>query len=179
MKNTFFVLFLIILSSTGFSQNKPTIVNRIKLFVVNDKNEFLLVKWHGKWELPGSVYGDSSIVKPINSFLDNMVSDCGITLKEKKLAGIFTYYLNNNQYPVIYTYYKARYKSGNIKPGIGLDDVKWFPFLQGLNTIPYPNSIAIVKEITQYPQYIWGGAFKVYPGESWRYEVIDDFYHLN
>ncbi|SHN41217.1 hypothetical protein SAMN05216311_112209 [Chitinophaga sp. CF418] len=160
-------------------QQAPTVINRFKLLVTNEHDEFLLIKWKGNWEVPGAEYGDSTVVKPINEFLSDLAARLGINIKQPKLAGLFTYYMNDRKYPMIFSYYTAKLDKGQPEPGPGIEEVKWFPISAGLKTIPYPNSSAIIKQVLSAPQIVWGGAFRVFPSEGWRYEIISDFYKMN
>ncbi|MCF6405470.1 hypothetical protein L3C95_21380 [Chitinophaga filiformis] len=170
---------LILACTIAKPQQTPTVINRFKLLITNDSNEFLLVKWKGNWEVPGAGYGDSTVVKPINEFLDDMAAKLGIKIKQRKLAGLFTYYMNDMTYPMIFSYYTAKLDKGQLKLGPGIEDVKWFPISEGLKTVPYPNSSAIIKQVFSSPQTVWGGAFRIYPSQGWRYETISDFYKMN
>lgn len=179
MKRITLITFLLLACAKAKAQQTPTVVNRFKLLVTNERNEFLLVKWKGNWEVPGAEYGDSTIVKPINEFLDDLAARLGIKIKQPKLAGLFTYYMNDRQYPMIFSYYAAKLDKGHLQPELGVEEIKWFPASEGLKAIPYPNSSVIIKQVLSMPRTVWGGAFRVYPSQGWRYEVISDFYEMN
>jgi len=170
---------LLLVSTTAKAQQAPPVINRFKLLITNESNEFLLVKWKGNWEVPGAEYGDSTVVKPINEFLDDLAARLGIKIKQPKLAGLFTYYMNDRQYPMIFSYYAAKLDKQQLKPEPGVEEVKWFPVSEGLKAVPYPNSSAIIKQVLSMPRTVWGGAFRVYPSQGWRYEIISDFYEMN
>lgn len=179
MKKLITLTLLILFQFMAYSQQIPAVQNRFKLFIVNNQNEFLLVKWKGSWELPGAAYGDSTVVKPINAFLDQMAEEFGISIKEKKLTGVFSYYLNERQYPMIFTYYKARLDKKIPNRVNSPENIKWFPIAEGLKAIAYPNSAAILRKMLDRPDTIWGGAFRLYTAQGWKYETIENFYPVN
>jgi len=178
MKKITFTTLLSLISVLIFAQERPSIVNRFKLLITNERKEYLLVKWQGNWEVPGSAYGDTISLKPINAFLNDMSAELGVSIGNRKLAGVFTYYMNDRTYPMIFSYYTAKLKSATTMAPAGIE-TKWFSFPDMLKTIPYPNSVAILRVIVPNPRQVWGGAFKVYPSQGWRYETIEDFYRIN
>ena len=179
MKKIPLLTFLILACAIAKSQQAPAVINRFKLLITNESNEMLLVKWKGNWEVPGAAYGDSTVVKPINEFLNDLATGLGIKIKQPKLAGLFTYYMNDRQYPMIFSYYTAKSHKVQLKPGPDIEEVKWFPVSEGLKIVPYPNSVAIIRQVLSSPKTIWGGAFRVYPSQGWKYEIISDFYKMN
>lgn len=179
MKIIVLTTFLIFACAIAKPQQTPTVINRFKLLVTNERNELLLIKWKGNWEVPGAEYGDSAVVKPIKEFLEDLAARLGVKIKQQKLAGLFTYYMNDRQYPMIFSYYTAKLMEGQLKSGPGIEETKWFPVSEGIKTIPYPNSCAIIKQVLSAPHAVWGGAFRVYPSQDWRYETIADFYKMN
>lgn len=179
MKEITLILFLALTCISAKSQEVPRLTNRFKLLITNERNEFLLIKWKGNWEVPGAEYGDSTVVKPINEFLEDLAARLGINIHAPKLAGLFTYYMNDLKYPVIFSYYTAKLDTGKPEPGPGLNEVKWFPVSAGIEAIAYPNSRAIIRQVLSDPQAVWGGAFRLYPSQGWKYETISGFYRMN
>jgi hypothetical protein len=158
---------------------QPAIINRFKLLITNSKKEILLVKWKGNWEVPGAAYGDSTEIKPINAFLDDLAKEFGLSPNEKKLAGIFTYYMNDRKYPMIFSYYSLKVNQDKLNITGDIEDAKWASPKEALKTISYANSIAIIQKIQSSPKILWGGSFRLYPSQGWKYETIEDFYKLN
>lgn len=179
MKKITLILFLLLACISVKSQEAPTVTNRFKLLITNERNEFLLIKWKGNWEVPGAEYGDSAVVKPINEFLNDLAAQLGVNIMQPKLVGLFTYYMNDRKYPAIFSYYTAKLDTGKLKPAPDTNEVKWFPVPAGLEAVAYPNSRAIIKQVLSHPQTVWGGAFRLYPSQGWKYETISGFYRMN
>lgn len=174
------LLVVVLLCSFCFTANGQGNKNFFKLFVTNDKNEVMLIKYGGEWEIPGASYG---INESISAFLDTMAMQHGITIRDKKLAAQITFHHEIRDNPTIMLYYTASYKSGALaKPEWG-DEVKWVPLKEAYSIIPYPEMVYIMKQFKPKMHDVWGGAFKItYDKETNKrigYEVMEDLYRLN
>jgi hypothetical protein len=69
------ILVLTFITYSLFGQEKKDNYSFFKLYVTNDKDEVLLVKWDGQWEIAGSKYNESLSIK---DFLNKMASDMGV-----------------------------------------------------------------------------------------------------
>ncbi len=175
MKKYNLILLFVFIQITLLAQNR----NFFKLYVTNEKNEVMLIKFDGEWELPGASYESN---QTISQFLDTMANDHGITIEEKKLRGQITFHHEVRDNPTIMLYYTAKYKSGTLKTPDWGQDVKWFSLDEAFNIIPYREMVEIMKRINKDKKTLWGGAIKItYDTANLRkgYEIVEAFYKLN
>ena len=165
-----------VLANTGvFSQNKSDNYSFFKLFVTDDKNRILLVKWEGDWEIAGERYNQNL---SISTFLDKMGTDMGIKLRDKKLRGLFTFHYPNRPNPTLMHYYQATCVSGMLKTPPDCAEIKWFSVKDALQVIPYPAMKMIVEAMSGKPKAVFGGAFKP-SGDQRQVEVLEKIYELD
>ncbi|MBL7723637.1 MAG: NUDIX hydrolase [Chitinophagaceae bacterium] len=165
-------------ASVQAQENKSDNFSFFKLYITNEKNEVLLVKWHGEWEIAGTRYNDTL---SLSAFIEQMAADMGVTITDFKLAGLFTQKRQGNNSPVLLHYYKANYKVGSLKVPEDCTDIKWFSYEEALGVIPYPMMIEIMKQITLNSGKVVGGAietFKDVDGKV-KYRLLEKFYLLN
>lgn len=176
MKKFNLMLLFVLIQIALFAQNR----NFFKLYVTNEKNEVMLIKFDGEWEIPGASYKSS---KTISQFLDTMANDHGITIEEKKLRGQITFHHEIRDSPTIMLYYTAKYKSGMVKTPNWGQEVKWFSLDEACKIIPYGEMVEIMKKINKDKKTLWGGAFIItYDKEKNMrkgYKILEDFYMLN
>jgi len=176
MKKYIFLLLLFLTHFTLFAQNR----NFFKLYVTNEKNEVMLIKFDGEWEIPGANYKSS---QTISQFLDTMANDHGISIGGKKLRGMITFHHEIRDNPTITLYYSAKYKSGTLNTPNWGQEVKWFSFEEACKIIPYGEMVEIMKKINTNKKTLWGGAIIIsYDKETSKrkgYKILEDFYKLN
>ena len=64
-----------------------------------------------------------------------MEADMGITLRDRKLRGLFTFHSVDRPNPTLMQYYQARYVSGDLKTPPDTD-IRWFSYREALQVIP-------------------------------------------
>ena len=172
------ILILTFITFSLFGQDKKDNYSFFKLYVTNDKDEVLLVKWDGQWEIAGNKYNESLTIK---EFLNKMASDMGIKIEDAKLCGMFTQKWQGNNPPTIMQYYKARYSGGELKVPSDCTDIRWFSFDEAIKTIPYEVMTSMMKEIKKNPGKVIGAAFERYKDASnvTKYKTVENFYIMN
>ncbi len=175
---TLFTFCLTLLSFSLFAQGKADNYSFFKLYVTNDKDEVLLVKWNNEWEIAGSRYNDPLSVK---KYLDQMADDMGITVKNPALRGIYTQRWQGSPYLTLMQYYQAQYVGGDLKVPEDCTDIKWFSYEEALKVIPYENMTTIMKKMKDNPGKIIGAAFERYQDENQKTQFItlEDWYIMN
>jgi DNA-directed RNA polymerase subunit N (RpoN/RPB10) len=172
------ILALMFVTCSLCGQDKKDNYSFFKLYVTNDKQEVLLVKWEDQWEIAGSKYNESLSIK---EFLNKMADDMGIKIIDPKLCGMFTQKWKGNNPPTIMQYYKAKFSGGALKPPSDCTDIKWFSFDEAIKNIPYEVMTSMMKEIKKNPGKVIGAAFERYKDANnvTKYVAIEDFYIMN
>ncbi len=129
-----------------------------KLFVTNEKNEVMLVKWKDAWEIPGKRYKGS---KTVNEFVDLMASNHGIGVDKVKLNALITFHYNTRPNPTLMQYYTAKYSSGDLQIPLGCSDIKWVKLEEAYKLIPYTEMVNIMQHIKNDETVLWGAAYDV------------------
>jgi hypothetical protein len=159
-------------------QEKKDNYSFFKLYVTNDKDEVLLVRWEGQWEIAGNRYNESLSIK---EFLNKMAAEMGIKIADPKLCGMFTQKWQGNNSPTIMQYYKGRYSGGDLKIPPDCTDIQWFSFDEAIKAIPYEIMTAMMKQIKMNPGKVIGAAFEKYKdaGNATKHKTIEGFYIMN
>lgn len=175
---TILIFPLILMSQILLAQVKSDNYSFFKLYVINDKDEVLLVKWNNEWEIAGNRYNDPLSVK---EYLNKMASDMGISIKDPKLCGIYTQRWKNSPNLTLMQYYQATYDGGILKIPADCTDIKWFSYDEALKVIPYENMTTIMKEIKKHPGKVIGAAFERYKDENnnTQYITLEDWHIMN
>jgi hypothetical protein len=178
MKSTLFIFILILISSVHVLGQKSDNYSFVKLYVTNEKNQVLLVKWEGEWEIAGSRYNDPVSVR---QFANKIAEDMGVKVEDVKLCGLFTQKWQGNNNATIMHYYKAKYKGGTLKIPSDCTDIKWFSFDEAMKVIPYPIMTSMMMQINKNPEKVIGAAFERYRDKNnvSQHRVIEDFYVMN
>jgi len=152
------IVFIIVLGLTkSYAQQKN--FSYFKLCVTNEKNEILLVKYKGIWELAGKKYVDPRTISEFTSF---MAEELGVTFKELRLRGLFTFYYNKATNPILFNYYSAKYKSGKLTVPPGCTDIAWFSLEGALKIIPFETMRLILDKMFEQESYVWGASMRIY-----------------
>ena len=177
-KKTIFTLLVVVATQTLLAQDKYDNYSFFKLYVVNDNDEILLVKWDDQWEIAGSRYNDPISVK---KHLDQMATDMGISIKDPKLCGVYTQRWKDSPYLTLMQYYQATYDGGDLKIPDDCTDIKWFSYKDALKVIPYENMITMMQKIKTHPGKIIGAAFERYKdaNNKTQFITLEDWYLLN
>lgn len=154
-------LSLILVLLISFSSCAQKVVDNysfFKLFVTNEKNEVMLVKWKDAWEIPGKRYKGSKTVK---GFIGLMSSNHGIKVDNIKLSALITFHYNTKPNPTLMHYYSAKYASGDLRVPFGSSEIKWIPLEEAYNLIPYTEMVNIMQHIKSDEVVLWGAAYDV------------------
>ena len=151
------VIFIVLGSTKSYAQQKN--FSYFKLCVTNEKNEILLVKYKGIWELAGKKYVDTRTISEFTSF---MAEEMGVNFKELRLRGLFTFYYNEATNPILFNYYSAKYKSGDLTVPPGCTDIAWFSLEEALKTIPFETMRLILDKMFEQESYVWGASMRIH-----------------
>ncbi len=162
-KKTGITIIMTLIICCAFGQDKKDNYSFFKLYVTNEKDQVLLVKWEGQWEIVGDKYNEPMSIR---EFLNKIAFDMGITIKDPTLCAIYTQKWKGNNPPTIMHYYKAKYSEGDLKVPSECTDIRWFSFDDAINTIPYPIMISTLKEIKKNPGKVMGAAFERFKDEN-------------
>lgn len=177
IKHTFIVFIIAFGLTKSYAQQKN--LPYFKLCITNEKNEILLVKYKGIWELAGKKYVDPRTISEFTSF---MAEELGVTFKELRLRGLFTFYYNKAKYPVFYNYYSAKYKSGDLTVPPGCTDIAWFSLEESLNIIPFETMRLILDKMFEQKNYVWGASMRIHKEANSIINSVtmeEDFYPLS
>lgn len=148
-----------------------------KLCVYNEKDEILLVKWEGEWEVVGNRFNQDM---SISEFLEFMSLTMGIETDNWELRAIFTNHLPS-PHPTIMHYYSARYVSGEITPPEDCTNIGWFRKDEAMEVIPYPIMKEILNAIHENPKTLITAKGRVYLDKNGvrQEEMIEKPHALN
>lgn len=84
------ILLLTVISFCSWGQDKVDNYSFFKLYVTNDKDEVLLVKWEGQWEIVGERYNESVTVRELRilSFVACILKNGKIKMDQQPLCSI-------------------------------------------------------------------------------------------
>lgn len=175
---TFFLSLFIAFMLSGHHVRSQENYSFMKLLVENDKNEILLVKWEGEWELPGAKFNEPSSVK---KFLQKMAGTLGVEVENHQLFGLYTQRWKGLNYLTLMHYYKASYVSGELKVPDDCTDIGWFSLEEALGKIPYENMRSMIKWRAKNPGKVASAAFERYKDENnaTQFVTLEDWHSLN
>ncbi len=171
------VLFMVFVATKSYAQQKN--FSYFKLCVTNEKNEILLVKYNGIWELAGKKYVDTRSISEFTSF---MAEEMGVNFKELRLRGLFTFYYNKATYPILFNYYSAQYDSGKLTVPPGCTDIAWFSLEKALEIIPFETMRLILDKMFEQESYVWGASMRIHKEANSiinKVTMEQDFYPLS
>ncbi len=151
------VFFMVFVATNTYAQQKN--FSYFKLCVTNGKNEVLLVKYKGIWELPGKKYVDPRTLAEFTSF---MSEELGVVHNELRLRGLFTFYYNKATHPILFNYYSAKYESGDLTVPPGCTDIAWFSLEESLKIIPFETMRLILDKMFEQESYVWGASMRIH-----------------
>jgi len=170
----FLIVFFLSFQMTAQQKN----FSYFKLCVTNKKNEILLVKYNGIWELAGKKYVDARSIKEFTVF---MAEELGVEFKDFRLRGLFTFYYNKGKHPILFNYFSAKYKSGELKVPPGCTDIKWFSLKEALKVIPFKTMTLILEKMFKKKRYTWGASMRIFKEQNSTINKVfmeEDFYPL-
>lgn len=172
-----FLAFSIITYSQNNPHQNPTQNFTVhRLLILNDNNEMLMAKEQHVWATPSYVYKDRQYVK---ESLDSLANAYGIKIVDIKLHGQFSYKYDYHPHATLRHYYVARYANGKVKIPKGMNEAKWMPISEAIETNTVTSIKEITQQITQFPNTVWGGSFLVsHVGDEHPTKIVEAFYPL-
>lgn len=171
MRYNIFILLIFFYSSNLFAQQDN--YSFLKLIVFNDDGKIMLVKWNDAWEIPGIRYNQPIT---LSKYIDALAVEHGISIKNKKLNGLFTFEYEKRSTLTIMYYYTAVYEKGKLTVPESCENIGWFTIEDALINIPYEEMKLIISKITTEPNNLWGGAIKKLNDN--KIQFIENFYKL-
>jgi len=178
MRFLFLPLLSLLFNTTSFAQGTIDNYSFFKLYVVNDKDEILLVKWNNEWEVMGERYNQGLTIP---KFVDTLAQSMGIKISQVKLAALFTQRPASRPNLTIMHYFTARYKEGTIKPPADCSDIKWFKYEDAMKVIPYEIMKNVIGQIKKHPGKVVSAAFETTTDQKniTTVKVLEEFHTLN
>lgn len=156
-----------------------------KVLAVNGKKQVMLYydARRQAYEVPSMGTLDGPI--SYKAYVDSAAKDMGITYKNLRLGGIFTYVYPDAYSTYIRPYFVIRY-TGELDTQTVIDSsYKWVDIQDAVTLIPYPASSMIVEQVLKHPKVVWGATFEEYgytnPVDTSKitFRIIEDFFRLN
>ena len=149
-----------------------------RLLITNAQNELLVIKIENTdfWVTPG-LYQDK--FQSVRQGLDSIANSYGLEVSKPNLKGVFLLKrdLGGKLSASLRNVYTTEYKSGSLKAPPGIDEMKWLPINEALQTITFPHINEMIKPISENPDEVWGGTLLQYKdGENWRVDILEEFY---
>lgn len=148
-----------------------------KLIIVNEKDEILLVNFQDTWEPAGRKYDSPTTVKKV---LEEMGAEMGVTFENPKLRGLVANFYDKSEYPVMFNYVIAKYKSGELQIPPGCKGIDWYPIDKGIKIIPFESLRLIMTKMFEEGNrdQLWAGSVRIttHSGSSKSAKIIEEFY---
>jgi hypothetical protein len=160
MKTKILLLIFFITTFHSFAQKKDKNADNysyVKLIISNTENKILLLKWDNQWEIPGARY---SAPYTLTKFIDTLVHEDGIAVKDVQLNGVFSVQYDNQKKLATMMYYTAVYNSGSLRVPAGCADIKWFTVEEAINLVENTDMKLFIKQITDHPENVWGATIR-------------------
>ena len=174
-----FVLLTVLLCAPSlYAQEDSTPSTFHRLLIFNDSNEMLVVKIKDRdlWVTPGWYQSQDSTIR---EGLKNLAESYALEIHNLQLRGVFILRMGSEQKISTRLIHSAKALNEDYKLPDGIDQVKWLPVDQALEVINLPHIQYQIKQITAYPETVWGGTQKMYwEGGVNKFEVAEDFYPL-
>ena len=122
MKKIIILAIIAFISMSMYGQPKGNLTY-LKILVVNENNDLLMVRHRGHWEPIGGSYSSKL---PIEDFVKEKVVVCNVDPGEIRLRGLFTVYFGKTSLPYVFHYYTVEYKGGDVIPPSDCDSAAWF-----------------------------------------------------
>lgn len=177
MKKIISVAILICITMTLSSQPKVN-STYLKLFVINENNDLLMVRYKGIWEPIGGTYASKL---PIVDYVREKVEVCNVECGDIRLRGLFSVYYGKTSLPYAYHYYTIEYKGGDIIPPSDCDSVAWFSADQVMDKIEFKDMGRVFNKI-QGNDDLWSGSWYILKNAETNERKIEykqDFFKLN
>ncbi|TWU32656.1 NUDIX hydrolase [Novipirellula artificiosorum] len=152
--------------------------NYFKLYVLNEKNEVLLVEYRSVWEPIGGGYNSSLNME---DYVRKLAMTANVKATEIRLRGLFSVFYNKSDQPIVYHYYTVRYTSGEIKTPEDCTGVKWVNLDEAGKIMGYEEMVEIYAKVLEN-RNLWGGTYRITKDnakETREVEKLVDFFKLN
>ena len=177
MKKIISVAILVCITMALSSQPKGNLTY-LKLFVINENSDLLMVRFKGIWEPIGGTYNSKL---PIVDYVKKKVEVCNVECGEVRLRGLFSVYYGKTSLPYAYHYYTIEYKGGDIIPPSDCDSVAWFSADQVMDKIEFKDMGSVFEKI-QGNDDLWSGSWYILKNPDTNERKIEykqDFFKLN
>lgn len=177
MKKIISITILFCISLALSSQPKGNLTY-LKLFVVNENCDLMMVRYKGIWEPIGGTYASKL---PIVDYVEKKVSVCNIECGEIRLRGLFSVYYGKDSMPFAYHYYTIKYEGGDIIPPSDCDSVAWFSADEVMDKIEFKDMGRVYDQILGNDD-LWSGSWYILKDpetKERKIEIKQDFFKLN
>ena len=177
MKKIISVAILVCITMALSSQPKGNLTY-LKLFVINENSDLLMVRFKGIWEPIGGTYNSKL---PIVDYVKKKVEVCNVECGDVRLRGLFSVYYGKTSLPYAYHYYTIEYKGGDIIPPSDCDSVAWFSADQVMDKIEFKDMGRVFEKI-QGNDDLWSGSWYILKNPDTNERKIEykqDFFKLN
>lgn len=177
MKKIISIAILACITMTVSSQPKGNLTY-LKIMVINENNDLLMVRHRGNWEPIGGTYSSNL---PIEDFVKEKVSVCNVECGEIRLRGLFSVYYGKTSLPYVFHYYTVEYKGGDVIPPSDCDSAAWFSAGEVMDKIAYKEMGSVFEKI-QGNADLWGGSWYIMKNaetKERKFEKKKDFFKLN
>ena len=137
----------------------------IRLTIIKDNDKILMRKTPYGWMTPAVYFKQRQTIKEV---ADSLANTYGINISHLMLKGLFTYKYEFKPTADMRQLYVAEYKSGQLKPRVGEEEIYWMPINEALDKLEntVPALMQMTKQILDYPDRVWGGAFMLYRDDN-------------
>lgn len=145
----------------------------LKLMVVNEADEMLLVKFKGIWEPAGKSYRENL---SLNEVVKLMGREIGVEVESPQLRALLSTFFNQHTKPTSFAYYTAEYKSGTPIVPEDCEEIGWFPLAEAGDKIDLEEMGLVARHVAAGKQNVLSGAVRVIKtSESRSIEIIEPF----
>ncbi len=185
MKKLLFV-FLFLLPGMLFAQSSPDKAVKadnytiLRLLLMNQQEEILLVKYKTGWLTPSLRYNENQSIK---GALDSLAKEFGYEITTPQLRAMVTFQFDFKPVVSIRTHYAAHISKGSLKSPKDVAEVKWVSRKEAEQLMSLPETLAVdairitTMQILNHPESIWGGSFLV-PETGTACKVLEPFYAI-
>ena len=177
MKKIISIALLAFITMAVYSQPKGNLTY-LKLFVINENCDLLMVRYKGIWEPIGGTYASKL---PIVDYVEEKISVCNIECGEIRLRGLFSVYFGKTSLPYSFHYYTVEYKGGDIIPPSDCDSAAWFSAEEVMDKIAFKEMGSVFEKI-QGNDDLWSGSWYIIKNaetKERKFEKKQDFFKLN
>lgn len=148
----------------------------MRLIVINDHNEMLLLLDDHVWAPPSVIFSDRQYLL---EGLDSLSAAFGIITTPPKMHGYFGFKYDYHPQATMRAYFIAKHVSGDIKVPELYKTAEWVPINEALERISVTAIQEITKQLVYYPNIVWGGSFMVsHTEDDHPTKMVKGFYPL-